>query len=181
MIRQIFDFGEQLPWLFRMTTNAGYAYLLMEPLFTYGVGFGLVLFILAYAFQERKSRTFGLLLLIICGAAMYPYQIKRNEAAPRPAPEYNSYWQSEGPRKMWDEQTARRSYFSKAYYLLALVGLLSLVAPPESGGLGKICALGVIGLGTGVLIVGLWLSLHDKIIFHPDLQRTISWSAQGRT
>jgi hypothetical protein len=166
MIGDFMQFIREIHALFRIFSEDGYLHLLMEPLFTYGIGFSLLLFIVSIVVGERKCRTLALLLIIACSIFVYPYQHKRNEGAPRPG--YDAYWTAEN-QKLWDRQTERRSHFQYVYYLLAIGALLNVVISPD-GLIGKGLALGVIGGGVFVLVCGLWLDLHEKRIFHPDLR-----------
>ena len=80
----------------------------------------------------------------------------------------SSYWTKEN-QKVWDAQTIRRRHFQYVFYALAAVALLNIVISPEST-IGKILALMVLGGGVFVLVCGLWLNLHEKRIFYPDLR-----------
>ncbi len=174
MITDILQFISEIKVLFKMFGDAGFIHLLMEPLFTYGIGFSLLLFLVALAAGERRSRTLALLLLIVCSIFIYPYQQKRNEGAPRP--NYHEFWTSDGgkSRKLWDQQTERRRHFQYIYYLLAVMALLNIVLPPD-GIAGKVLSIFVVGTASMVLICSLWLNLHEKRIFHPDLR----WEQRG--
>ena len=163
----ILQFVREIKAMFQMFGDAGYLHLLMEPLFTYGIGFSLLLFVVALVGGERKSRSLSLLLMILCCIFIYPYQQKRNEGAPRPG--YNEIWGKEN-QALWDEQTVRRRKFQYWYYGLAILALLNVVLPPDTSVMGKGLSVGVIGAGTMVLVCGLWLNLREKQIFHPDLR-----------
>ncbi len=166
MIGDFLHFIRDSRSLIQMFREDGYLHLLMEPLFTYGIGFSLLLFIVAFVAKENKCRTLALLLLITSSIFIYPYQHKRNQGGPRPG--YNPYWTAEN-QKLWDRQTQRRRHFQYVYYLLAAAALLNIVISPETL-LGKGLSVGVLGLGAFVLACGLWLNLHEKRIFHPELR-----------
>jgi hypothetical protein len=166
MMDPLVNFLREIKALFRMLGEDDYLYLIMEPLFTYGIGFGLLLFVVALVAKERKSRTFALLILMISSIFVYPYQHKREESAPRAG--YSEHWTVES-QTLWDAQTQRRSQFQYLYYLLALAALLNIVISPD-GLLGKGLAGLVLLGGTAVLICGLWLNLEEKRIFYPDLR-----------
>ncbi len=166
MIDQFLSILGEIKALFQMIGEDGYLHLVMEPLFTYGIGFGLLLFIVALVARERMSRTFALLILMVSSVFIYPYQHKREESAPRTG--YRENWTTES-QELWDQQTARRQQFQYLYYLLALAALLNIVISPESL-LGKGLAGMVLLGGTVVLICGLWLNLQEKRIFFPDLR-----------
>lgn len=161
MIDQFLSILGEIKALFQMIGEDGYLHLVMEPLFTYGIGFGLLLFIVALVARERMSRTFALLILMVSSVFIYPYQHKREESAPRTG--YRENWTTES-QELWDQQTARRQQFQYLYYLLALAALLNIVISPESL-LGKGLAGMVLLGGTVVLICGLWLNLQEKRIF----------------
>ena len=166
MIAYFLQFIRESRSLVHVLREDGYVYLLMEPLFTYGIGFGLLLFLVSMVAKERKCRTLALLLIIVCSIMIYPFQHKRNAGAPRPG--YSAYWTQEN-QKEWDDQTERRRHFQYVYYLLAAAALLNVVITPD-GLLGKGLAMAVLGGGAFVLVCGLWLNLHEKRIFYPDLR-----------
>lgn len=166
MISHFLQFIKESKSLIRDMRDDGFVHLLMEPLLTYGIGFSLLLFVVAMATKERKCRTLALLLIIVCSVMIYPYQHKRDAGAPRPG--YSSYWTKEN-QKVWDAQTIRRRHFQYVFYALAAIALLNIVISPDST-IGKGLAVMVLGGGVFVLVCGLWLNLHEKRIFYPDLR-----------
>lgn len=166
MISHFLQFIKESKSLVHELREDGFIHLLMEPLFTYGIGFSLLLFLVSMIAKERKCRTLSLLLIIVCSIMIYPYQHKRNAGAPRPG--YSAYWSKEN-QKVWDVQTERRRHFQYLYYALAAAALLNIVITPDSL-IGKGLSLGVLGGGAFVLVCSLWLNLHEKKIFYPDLR-----------
>ena len=170
MIGDTLQFLKEIRQLFESFGDAGYLHLLMEPLFTYGIGFSLLLYVVAIASGENRCRTLALLLIILCSIFVYPYQHKRNEAAPAWQPMHGTSWTPDD-QELWEAQTRRRSNFQYLYYLLAIGALLNIVLPFDGGLLGKLLTVGVLGGCAGVLTCGLWLNLHEKRIFHPEIRQ----------
>ncbi len=166
MMRDLLEFPREIQSLFHMIGEDGYLHLLMEPLFTYGIGFGLLLFIVALIAGERMGRTLALLILMVCSIFIYPYQHKRSEGASQV--KSSEVWTAE-TQKLWDRQTERRQHFQYLYYLLAVAALLNIVIAPDSL-LGKGLAGAVLVGGGVVLLCGLWLNLQEKRIFYPGLR-----------
>lgn len=160
--------------VFSMMGHDGYMHLLMEPLFTYGIGFGLLLYLVSLLARERMGRTLALLILMVSSIFIYPYQHKRLQSAAEMTP---ANW-SEESQQLWDEQTERRGRFQYLYYLLALTALLNVVISPETW-LGKVLAGVVLAAGSVVLLCGLWLNLQEKRIFFPELRPPPAQAAQN--
>ncbi|MEM7383611.1 MAG: hypothetical protein AAF514_01585 [Verrucomicrobiota bacterium] len=163
------SFTNELKWMLSSITQDNYLYQMLEPLLTYGIGFGLLLWVIAWAGKEGKCATLGLLILIVSSVLIYPYQQQRRNAAP--TPNYRAMWKDPANRAAWDEQTDRLSNAAVAFYILALSGLFSLIIRPGSGILGIL--LGIITFTFGVLcfFLGLWLSLHASLVHRPDIQK----------
>ena len=179
MIRDTLQFFKEIRHLFESFGDAGYLHLLMEPLFTYGIGFSLLLYVVALAAGENRCRTLALLLIILCSIFIYPYQHKRNEAAPAWQPVYGTSWTPDD-QELWESQTRRRSNFQYWYYMLAMGALLNIVLPFDGGLLGKLLTVAVLGGSVGVLTCGLWMNLHEKRIFHPELRQQRHHEEQRR-
>lgn len=174
------QFVEEMRGMFHSMGDSGFLHLLMEPLLTYGVGFALLLYVVAWAAGEGKCRTFALLLLIVSCLMVYPYQEKRNDGAPRPHDgKYREEWSREYT-DLWDKQTVRLRHHQYWYYGLAGLALLNVVLSPAGSIIGKLLGLMVLGAGCWVLLCSLWLNLHEKRIYRPDLRfdregRRITW------
>ncbi len=64
---------EELKSLWAKLADPEFIPLVLEPVFFYGVGIGLLVFLFAVLFKEGKTQKFGLLIIILSCLAVIPY------------------------------------------------------------------------------------------------------------
>lgn len=153
---------QELTSLWHSLKDAEYAHLVMEPLPMYGIGIGALFLILAILTGESKSRMLALVLICACSASVWPYLDLRKEAAPRILATHEP---SYGP--LIREQTTRREGYAWAFYVLAGISAVTLLA--AGGSKGKPFLLMTAAAALVVFVLSLWLHKKECEIYHRNI------------
>lgn len=154
----------ELTTLWQSIRDPEYLHLLLEPLPLYGLGLGLVMFIVAFVFGEKKSRLLALALICVSCASVWPYTDLREKATPRiiatRPPEY---------AQVIREQTRRRDEWSWPYYAMTVLTVIALATGHSPKGRP---VLFVVVLGGALLFwFSIWLHKKECEVYHRNIVR----------
>ena len=153
---------QELNQLWTSLGDAEYLHLLLEPLPLYGVGFGLVFLLVTHLAGEGKGLLLSLLLIGASAASVWPYHHLREEAMPRVLATRDT-----ALVPLIQEQTQRRAAVEWAYYAVAGVAALALVA--RAGGKGRsLITLTLVG-GAALFCLSLWLHKKECEVYHRNI------------
>ena len=152
----------QLNILLDHLSQSDFLLLVLEPMFMYGLLFGLIVFIVGYSMSDARARTTGLIIIAVACFTTYPYLELANKATPRIA-SMTGLWQNGAVK----EQTKRRVDTRWVFYGL---GLLALAALSSGGGVNNYLGGTTIAVGIGVLFFSLWLHMKECEIYHPYIK-----------
>ena len=141
-----------------------YAYLFLEPILIWGVGFGLISFIFASLVREPKTQSFGLIVLIVSCMMVGPYCNKRKVAEKRIVPVY----QVDQPSRAstFTAQTSERRKMQWLYYLTAILATATILLGIGKSKLGGVLMAATIVFGVITLQNEAWngvVSANDAI------------------
>jgi hypothetical protein len=141
-----------------------YLHLLLEPIMIWGLAIGVIAFLFAYFFGERKMQLVALGVIIVSSLAVGPYLKQRAQADERVV-------KLRADMKEQIEASQERRRDSRGAYLLvaALAGLTVLMGA-HKGMPGMLAGIGTVLAGTVVVIHGAWLNLKDAEIYHPNIR-----------
>lgn len=154
----------ELTTLWQSIRDPEYLHLLLEPLPLYGLGIGLMMFIVAFVFGEKRSRMLALALICVSCASVWPYTDLRAKATPRiiatRPPEYASVIR---------EQTERREAWNWPYYAMTVLSLIALFAGHTPKGRPLLLVV-VIG-GALLFWFSIWLHKKECEVYHRNIVR----------
>ncbi|MBL9133731.1 MAG: hypothetical protein JNG86_21150 [Verrucomicrobiaceae bacterium] len=155
---------QELTTLWQSIRDPEYLHLLIEPLPLYGLGMGLVVFIVAFVFNERRTRLLSRALICVSCASVWPYTDLREKATPRilatRPPEFASVIR---------EQTERRQAWNWPYYVLALLSFVACFTSHSPKGRPLLLVV-VIG-GAFVFWFSIWLHKKECEVYHRNIVR----------
>ena len=155
---------QELTTLWQSIRDPEYLHLLIEPLPLYGLGIGLMFFIIAFVFGERRCRLLALALICVSCASVWPYTDLRSKATPRilatRPPEYASVIQ---------EQTSRRREWNWPYYVMTLFSVVAIFAGHSPRGR-PILIVVVVG-GALLFWISIWLHKKECEVYHRNIVR----------
>ena len=155
---------QELTTLWQSIRDPEYLHLLIEPLPLYGLGIGLMLFVVAFVFGERRSRLLALALICVSCASVWPYTDLRSKATPRilatRPPEYASVIQ---------EQTSRRREWNWPYYVMTLFSVVAIFTGHSPRGR-PILIVVVVG-GALLFWISIWLHKKECEVYHRNIVR----------
>lgn len=158
---------KELEALWSRLGDPEFAGLVLEPVFVWGIGIGLVVLLFAILFKEGKSQKLGLVLIVLSCLAAVPFTHFRMEAAPRIA----AVAQAAGL------EAANARWQSLQWVYLALAALATLTFFLSKGGkAGLWLTLLTIAASAAAVVLGLWLFAKDAEVFHPT-QRSVAATA----
>ena len=141
-----------------------YLHLLLEPIMIWGLGIGVIAFLFAYFFGERKMQLVALGVIIVSSLAVGPYLKQRAQADERVV-----RLRADMKEQIEASQERRRDS-SGAYLLVAALAGLTVLMGAHKGMPGMLAGIGTVLAGTVVVIHGAWLNLKDAEIYHPNIR-----------
>lgn len=154
----------ELTTLWQSVRDPDYAHLLLESVPLFGLGFGLVILIIAYISKESKSRLAALALICLSCASIWPYLDLRVKATPRIIATRDPSFSP-----LITKQTERRSQTAWVYYVMTGVSGLTLLLGFTR--YGKWLILATVVLGAGAFWVSLWLHKKECEVYHRNIVR----------
>lgn len=153
---------EELARLWTSVRDPEYLHLVLESLPLYGLGIGLLFLVVAQVSGEAKSRLFALLVITLSSASVWSYQVLREEASPRILATRDP---ALGP--LIQDQTERRARYAWAYYTLAAVGAVTLLA--QMAGKGKPLVVILVFATAAMFWFSLWLHKKECEVYHRNI------------
>ncbi|MGK0186529.1 MAG: hypothetical protein ACI9R3_002312 [Verrucomicrobiales bacterium] len=141
-----------------------YLYLLIEPIFIYGVAIGTFFFLVTWLAKNSAARITALIVLAGSCLMIFPYLQLREKAEPIPTPPGTEKW-------MVGAQTERRASTQWVYFTMAGIAVLCTFMG-SSGKPSLIFGILTVTGGLSTLVFSIWLHMHEVRIYHPNL-RTI--------
>lgn len=151
-----------------------YLHLLLEPIMIWGLGFGVIAFLFAFFFGERKMQLVALTVIIVSSLAVLPYMKQRTKSDERVVKLRGDV------KEMIDDSRERRSDSRAAYLLVAALAGLTILMGAHKGKPGMLAGIGTAIAGAIVVVHGAWLNLKDAEIYHPNIRVTESAEPGGR-
>jgi hypothetical protein len=155
-----------------------YLFLLIEPVFIYGIFLGVIVFTFGFFFRDKKAQTLGLIFIIVSSFCIWPYLQFRDKAEAR----ISKVYAIEDPTivKGFKKQSQLRRDTQWVYFALGGIAGVVLLIGAQTNRMGFV--LGLATAGGGILVVVFSMSLHLKEaqVFHPNLltqQRVVHLSA----
>tara|TARA_R110002096_G_scaffold200639_9_gene384697 strand:+ start:10381 stop:10914 length:534 start_codon:yes stop_codon:yes gene_type:complete len=144
-----------------------YGYLMLEPMFIYGIGLGLIIFLFALIVKEPKSQMLGLILIAGCAMMIGPYLNRRGAAEARIVQVY----QIDQPDRAegFIAKTKNRRNAKWLYYLTAAVAIGALLV----GGKNKVgtgLTIATILLAVGTIFFSSVFHYNEAKLYHPNLR-----------
>ena len=141
-----------------------YMHLLLEPIMVWGLGIGVIAFLFAFFFGERKMQLVALAVILVSSLAVIPYLEQRQKSDERVMKLRGDV------KEMIAESGERRQDSRMAYVLVAALAGLTILMGAHKGMPGMIAGLGTAAAGAVVVIHGAWLHLKDAEIYHPNIR-----------
>jgi hypothetical protein len=154
----------ELTTLWQSIRDPEYAHLLLESVPLYGVGFGLVFLVIAYAAGEKKTRLLALVVMALSCASVWPYLELRTRATPRILATRDPAY---GP--LIQQQTRLRHETAWMYYAMAGISGVALLLGFTR--YGKHVMLLAVVCGAAVFWVSIWLHKKECEIYHRNIIR----------
>ena len=151
-----------------------YLHLILEPIMIWGLGLGVVAFLFAFFFGERKMQFVALAVIIVSSLAVVPYLKQRQKADDRVVKLRGDM------KEMIVESQERRRDSRGAYLVVAALGGLTILMGAHKGKPGMLAGMGTAVAGAVVVLHGAWLHLKDAEIYHPNIRVAESAEKGGR-
>jgi len=141
-----------------------YLHLLLEPIMIWGLAIGVIAFLFAFFFGERKMQLVALAVIIASSLAVGPYLKQRAQSDERVVKLRGDV------KELIEESQERRRDSRGAYMLVAALAGLTMLMGAHKGMPGMVAGIGTALVGTIVVIHGAWLHLKDAEIYHPNIR-----------
>ncbi len=155
---------DNLKLLFSNLGDPKYLQLLLEPVPVYGLMLGIIAFIAAFIFKERKMQICALLLIMISSIAGLPSLKERGHTGTR-----NKQVRAGNPEQI-SEQRKAQDDTQWAYLAVAGLAGVTILMGAHKGKPGLFVGIATIGAGTCMVIFG--MSIHSQV-HHPGSSQEI--------
>ena len=145
-----------------------YRFLLIEPVLSYGIAFGLLLFVVAFIVKHSKLQAAGLSLTAASALCFMPYMGARRAALPRIEQIYRLDTSARG--KLFMENTILWSASTWLYTALVILAVATFIVGSRRNQLGYGLSIGTALLGFLAIQNSLWLHYQDASAVHPNLR-----------
>lgn len=145
-----------------------YRFLLIEPILSYGIAVGLILFLTGFFSKVGKLQIAGLLTTALSALCFMPYMAARREALPRIEQIYRLNLSGRG--KIFSDNTILWASSTWLYSGLAIVVIATAVVGSRRNQLGYALSAGAVLLGLTAIQNSLWMHYQDATAFHPNLK-----------
>ena len=158
------NMSEGLKQIFRGLGDDYYFFVFLDPIFVWGIGFGLFFLICSLILKQDKAQSAALVVLFVSSMAIYPYLHNREDAAEA----VKANWEQRAER--FDEQTERRQNTQWFYYVYGALALATLIIRNK---VGIVLSIATIFFGIMVLLLSMWLHLKESEVYHPAVTNAI--------
>ena len=154
---------------FTALENPEYAYLYLEPVLIWGLGFGLLAFLFATIVREPKTQSFGLIILAVSCMLVGPYCNKRKIAEKRIV----SVYQIDQPTRAsgFSAETNDRRNMQWLYYLTAALAVATLLMGAAKSKLGFTLAGVTVIVGASAILYSSIAHYQEAQLNHPNLRQ----------
>lgn len=152
--------------------DSEYLYLLLEPAFVYGIGIGLLFFIVAFCLKSTPLQIMALILVSLSALAIFPYLSMKQSAHQRIEKVYRV--EEPGRADDFQENTKARKAYLWLYLTTAITAGISAMIGPRRNRLGLIFALLSILFGAKCVQVSLWMHYQEALFSQPHLKQSSS-------
>jgi hypothetical protein len=155
-----------------------YLFLLIEPVFIYGILLGLIAFAIGFILNDKKAQTVGLIFIIVSSFCIWPYLKFRDKAESR----ISKVYAIEDPTivKGFKEQTELRRDTQWVYFALGGIAGVVLLIGAQTNRMGLVFGITTAGGGLIVVVFSMSMHLKESQVFHPNLitqQRVVQAAA----
>lgn len=166
------SFFQSLAKLGEPLSDSEYLYLLLEPAFIYGIGLGLIAFIIAYFIKNTPFQTLALTLIALSSLTIYPYLSSREKAQER----IEKVYRIESPMRAddFEENTDQRRAQLWLYMTVAITASAAALIGPRRNFLGLLLALVCIGFAVKTVQYSIWMHYQDALFSQPHLKKNDS-------
>ena len=145
-----------------------YRFLLLEPILSYGIAVGIIIFAVGFFMKLGKIQVAGLLTTGLSALAFMPYIAARKEALPRIEQIYR--FNLAGRGKIFTENTILWSSTTWMYTGLVIVAVATLIVGSRRNQLGLGLSAATVLIGLMAIQNSLWMHYQDATAFHPNLK-----------
>lgn len=152
--------------------DSEYLYLLLEPLFIYGISLGLIAFIVAYFINNTPFQILALSLIALSSLTALPYLSLREKAQDR----IEQVYHLEAPTRAKDfkNNTAERQAHLWLYLVVAITSAFAAMIGPRRNRLGLLFAILCIGFSIKTIQFNLSMHYQEALFSHPHLKHNDS-------
>ena len=144
-----------------------YRFLLLEPILSYGIAFGLIVFAAGFFVKHWKLQVFGLIFLGATALVFVPYMSARNEALPRIEQVFR--YTSANRAKLFHDNTVQWISSHWLYTAVVVLAAATLVVGARRNQLGYGLSIATVLAGLFAVQNSLWLHYQDAAAVHPNL------------
>jgi hypothetical protein len=142
-----------------------YVHVLVNPLPVYGLAITLVALIIALVLRNRVALVMALALVVMTSLSAWPTYVYGEAGYDRVKAT------SDKVGEQWlDEHMARGEKFIAAYYVLAGLALLAIVAPVKWPRSSVPLAAVTLIIGVGTLVIGVWIAYPGGHVRHREFR-----------
>jgi hypothetical protein len=150
------------------TRDPEYRFLLLEPILSYGIAFGIILFIVGFIWKIGKVQIAGLLTTALSAMAFMPYMSARRESLPRIEQIFR--FNVSGRGKIFTENTVLWSASTWMYAGVVILATATVVVGARRNQLGYGLSAATVILGLMAIQNSLWMHYQDASAVHPNLK-----------
>lgn len=155
---------KDLKHLFDRIDDPEYKHLLLEPVLIYGVLIGVLAFVFAYFFKERKMQVGALVAIIISAVMVVPYLKARTKAD-----KHNEKLFSQHAEQIKEHREVRKDA-QWAYFAVAALAGVTLLMGAHSGKPGFMVGIATVIGGVCLVLFSMTMHLKDTQVYHPNLR-----------
>ena len=158
----------KLNYLIDAAKDPEYRFLLIEPILSYGIAFGILLFAVAFFIKHGRLQVTGLVITAVSAFCFMPYMSARRSALPRIEQIYRLDGSERG--KLFMENTILWSASTWLYTAVVIIAVATFVVGSRRNQLGYGLSVAVTILGLLAIQNSLWLHYQDASAVHPNLR-----------
>ncbi len=145
-----------------------YLHLLLEPVFIYGVGFGVMIYLLSLFLKDPRLQIVALIVIAGSALVILPYQRSREAASER----ITQVYKIDQPSRAAGFTANTKEWDGKRWVYLLLAGLAcaAIFVGPQRNRLGLGLAVGSVLVGSWVIVLSTWMHYQDALVDHPNLK-----------
>lgn len=154
--------------LFEAAQDPEYRFLLIEPILSYGIAIGIILFVVSFFLNHSKLQLISLIITGASAFAFMPYMAARRAAMPRIEQIYRFDASLRG--KLFTDNTILWSASTWMYTALVILGIATIVVGCRRNQLGYGLSFATVLVGLLAVQNSLWLHYQDASAYHPNLR-----------